>query len=112
MEANVPLPECSAVPAPAPTLWRSEQGGCTAAPWRKPDPAQRSPRLLAPSEVGYYSIGDYLLTAEAERSEARLFLPSFALVFHGGDILRGRHCTLYAEAERSEARLPYLSLYF
>ena len=100
------------MPAPALALGRSERSPCPAAPQRKPAPAEWSPLPGAPLELGHYLIGDHLPTAEAERSEARLPLPSVDLSYHGGDILRVRHCTFIAEAERSEARLPYLSLYF
>lgn len=111
-EANVPAPEWSDVPAPALPLCRSGRSLCPAAPWRKPTSAQWSPLLGAHAWVGYYGIGYYLPSPEAERSEARDFLLSVGLVNHGGDILRLRHCTSAAEAERSEARLSYLSLYF
>lgn len=108
----MPAWESSAVPDPMRALWRSDRSPRLADPKRQPAPVERSPLPAAPSWLGLYPSGHRIRYAEAERSEARDHLLPAGLGNHGGDILRGRHCTLTPEAERSEARDPHLSLYF
>lgn len=93
-------------------LWRSDRSPRLADPKRQTAPVERSPLPAAPLGLEPYPSGHRIRYSEAERSEARDALLSVWLGNHGGDILRGRHCTLTPEAERSEARDSHLSLYF